>query len=88
MNKYKLKKHEWFSGFDWDNLTLKTHNPPYKPDIPDVNENDDELVVKDSVDDGAGEKSNNDRDGLPAPEVIHNETIFEKASQHDKKLEL
>lgn len=39
----KLKKHEWFSGFDWEALSLKTHNPPYKPDIPDVNENDDEL---------------------------------------------
>ena len=29
----KLKKHDWFTGFDWDGLANKTNVPPYKPDI-------------------------------------------------------
>lgn len=71
----KLKKHEWFSGFDWEALALKAHNPPYKPDIPDVNENDDELEDLDDSqapwDKQLDEASNNTSDSLP--EVVDTE---------------
>ena len=33
-----LKKHDWFSGFDWDALTAQTLVAPYTPDIGDVME--------------------------------------------------
>ena len=31
-----LKKHDWFSGFDWDGLTAQTLVAPYTPDIGDA----------------------------------------------------
>jgi cGMP-dependent protein kinase 1 len=31
-----IKKHDWFSGFDWESLATQAMVPPYTPDIGDV----------------------------------------------------
>ena len=65
----KLKKHEWFSGFDWEKLVLKQASPPYKPDIPSINDNDDDFEDLDESqapwDKQLDEASNNTSDSLP-----------------------
>ena len=37
-----LKKHDWFSGFDWEALSAQTAIPPYTPDVGDVIEDFDD----------------------------------------------
>ncbi|OMJ91870.1 hypothetical protein SteCoe_5550 [Stentor coeruleus] len=34
----KLKKHDWFAGFDWEQLSCQKITPPYKPDIGEIGE--------------------------------------------------
>lgn len=34
----KLKKHDWFAGFDWEQLSCQKITPPYRPDIGEVGE--------------------------------------------------
>ena len=62
----KLKKHEWFVGFDWDGLINKTIAPPYKPEVGELEDLQEDLDEPESPWDlQIGEDSEDTSDSFP-----------------------